>query len=570
MDSFIRPLLEAPNSVYHHMDLAGANKGNLTAVYNKVFGERGPLPRLALPDDDPKLRQIDTSLLVTGSLTRQEKLSFAGWAFGSSTLACQNFTNAALTNELFHAGGLVRMLLWLPESDKSLIHPHITSLRYPTSVQIAMSTQSTEVVGVEPVKNYRKTTALDISSRSRFSGLTSESAQRTARNMETIGMHTPEGREIHRVADINELPKDMPPLKSPLTIHYNTLEETNKAMDALLERWQAFKETSDMLTGAGPAQRMDLRDGFANLINTMAYPQLCDAIRENPNRTSLLLEAKKAARSEERAVLRAERAANPTKRPRRKLGREYIVKEGLKIGDERVALFADLQLTAINLEVHCITLSEQDPNADTSSLKARLIAFQDDLDASIGTRIPSRVISDMSRLWEDWFAFFTNPPALSQDRRAYEPLQASPSDFHPQSNIALMDFLPKPRDLLVPSIATRAQTAQITRELIKFLFTLRTQPVGLVLERMAPNAAQDLLPLVPALADPRKGGRLDPRHVKVRQLNEEMIEGLAKAWVEWPFQPDLWEILARSEPVNVTGLMKEPLTPEAVTDAEDD
>ncbi|KAF2207370.1 hypothetical protein CERZMDRAFT_91799 [Cercospora zeae-maydis SCOH1-5] len=76
--------------------------------------------------------------------------------------------------------------------------------------------------------------------------------------------------------------------------------------------------------------------------------------------------------------------------------------------------------------------------------------------------------------------------------------------------------------------------------------------------------------MVPAITDPRKGGRLDPKHMKVRQLTSEMLEGLIKAWFEWPFKPDGWELNFRAQEIGHSNEYKGPLTPEAVTGDDDE
>jgi transcription factor 1 len=47
--------------------------------------------------------------------------------------------------------------------------------------------------------------------------------------------------------------------------------------------------------------------------------------------------------------------------------------------------------------------------------------------------------------------------------------------------------------------------------------------------------------------DARQGGRMDPRRLKVRNMNEEMLAGLVKAFLEWPFRPSNVEMALASE-----------------------
>ena len=64
------------------------------------------------------------------------------------------------------------------------------------------------------------------------------------------------------------------------------------------------------------------------------------------------------------------------------------------------------------------------------------------------------------------------------------------------------------------------------------------------LNKLAPGAFEALASKVPALRDPRKGGRRDIDFVRNRTLTPEVFHGLALAWDQWLFMPGLIQATA--------------------------
>ena len=98
-------------------------------------------------------------------------------------------------------------------------------------------------------------------------------------------------------------------------------------------------------------------------------------------------------------------------------------------------------------------------------------------------------------------------------------------------------------------VASQSESAKVVQQLLKHLYIGVSLSVVHQLNRVAPNAGNDLPRLVPEITDARKGGRLDPVKVVVRMLSEEMIEGLCKAFLEWPFRPAMWQLALAGERV---------------------
>ena len=174
-------------------------------------------------------------------------------------------------------------------------------------------------------------------------------------------------------------------------------------------------------------------------------------------------------------------------------------------------------------------------------LRKRILQFDDEHMDVMRRRGPETVeIAEV--LAEEQISIFGLRPLLQRDRRSYEPLKADIVEFWPRMELMLIDMVPSSRDISVPGLAGAHEARTVNREILKKLFEKRNSSLEVGLDRLGPNAAQDLIPMVPALADARKGGRLNPRRLKIRQLTDDMMEALTKAFIEWPFRPSTLEL----------------------------
>ncbi|KAJ8610409.1 hypothetical protein MRB53_038571 [Persea americana] len=138
---------------------------------------------------------------------------------------------------------------------------------------------------------------------------------------------------------------------------------------------------------------------------------------------------------------------------------------------------------------------------------------------------------------------------LDNDKRRYDPLGVEPGDFFPATKMSLFDLTPKSVDFGVKGIASTAEGTRIAQVVIKMLFLWPNQPVPVVFDHIAVNASKDVIKMVPAITDPRRGGRLDPMNVNVRMLSSDVLIDLIKAFIAWPFRPEIWklDVAAHSE-----------------------
>ena len=140
---------------------------------------------------------------------------------------------------------------------------------------------------------------------------------------------------------------------------------------------------------------------------------------------------------------------------------------------------------------------------------------------------------------DDRRAFAMNPPLLMWDRRKADPLLAREDEFYAPGQVALLDFQSKTTDEF-----PMTQEQSIYFDMISTsLFAPRGPATPKHLKTMAPGAFEALVPQVPAIRDPRKGGRYDVETVRVRAMTAEMIHGLALAWDNWVFKPSIEDAL---------------------------
>lgn len=440
--------------------------------------------------NDLRLRLLDARLIMTGNLSRiYPKQPPQNILFRE--------TISALDNSQLHRNGLVRQLWWLPDAAKIKVAacPHVLSGRNSTTTMLSLAANITEVAGVEvTTKPEKRTKTAQSSQRTRNAAANAENKLHVNARMHASGMRVPEGRQLLTHADSAESQDGVLDLKSPFTIHHHTVAEVSQAIeefDALLDDIRAVSDDGSFQAG-GPE--------LENLVQRIEYPQCLSAAIEN-------------------AAQRFDRQ-----------------NDGISTNTQRKAIYLDTMLRMINLETHVVVLREQ--GIDIEDLKTRL----GKLDREIQEKLMPTQAEVCTVLVEDQMLHFSCPQNFMYDRRTHEPILASKDDFWPKTGLALYDVVPSSRDMDVEGIADRKEVVKLARELSKLLFQYKASRVTAALDRIAPNAAQDLIPKVLSLTDPRKGGRLDVRNVICRMVNEDVFEDLVRAWFEWPFKPERYEL----------------------------
>lgn len=488
-DPFIKPLLDRPDSTYRHTPLSGAHPYSYWDNYRTVMSDPDLLPsRPALSMDDPKRRQLDPSILLIGNLARRYKLRQRSQSVNFSSLILQHMAWAGLTNEMIHTHGLVRMLWWGLEAENSLLFPVTEVARHSINAAFSLGTTINEVVGVVPPDELTDSGLRKIRKRSEV--MRALATSNVSRSMREKQMQLPEKRG-HFSAKANA---DSEKAVSPLVPTASTADELRAEVDGAFAR---LRSLSSVIIPRGKSA-----PGHDQFLESIEFPQVDPVSKEYPT-----------------------------------VGKH--VSRVLAIG-------GDMGLRVVKLEASLKALEDKkEDSASLDTLRHRIRKLDDDFRAWL--EAPGRPKEPVEHMLDEQISFFSSPPLLATEAREYEPLQAKDHEFWPRYPMMLLDMVPKTRELSVPDLADAKESVRVCQMLLKTLLEVRAQPLPWALDRLAPNAAQDLIPHVPAITDPRKGGRLNPNNVRTRMLSEAMIDELVKAWIEWPFKPSTLELELASE-----------------------
>lgn len=470
-----------------------------------------------LPADDPKRTEFDPSVLILGNLARRQ---------GNSKIHVENGKNMKVQDVVFWTlardflqktglfeSGLVRMLWWIPDAFKSnILTSNTPNNRTTFTVGFNMAFEASEVAGVKTLPSL-----LDKfyhTQRKRLATLDVAATQNVQNRMEEKGMPSPQSRPLQADRARNRIQEGGVKGMSPFE---NTAQNVSDLDNAITAAGSRLEEVS-VWTGTLKVARAQHKEKIESALETLLYPQSRTFGPENASGYD------KTEKSDE-------------------------------LGRARKIVLLDLGLQILNLEASYQNL--KDKNTDKSELdrlRQGIVALDTDFNNLL--KATEKVSRDVHGLLEDQLAYYSGP-LLTWDRRAYEPLQAKPAEFYPKSEVSLIDFMPKSTDLAVPDLADSRQSAKVCTQLITHLMSAKKQPLPAALERIAVNAGKDLIPMVPAITDVRRGGRLNPENLFTRMMTPEMLEGLVKAWFEWPFRPQSWELELRSGDVEKAEELRE-------------
>ncbi|KAK3111186.1 hypothetical protein LTR53_013822, partial [Teratosphaeriaceae sp. CCFEE 6253] len=226
-EPFIRPLLEKPGSTYRYTALSGAHPHSYWQNYGTVFADPELAPRKPLPADDPRLRELDPSLLVVGNLARQYKIKRRAGAVNFGSFIIQQWLTAALGNHLIYNSGLVRSLFWTPEADKLTLFPVNESHRRSLTARLSVGCSMNEAVGTVDLFNLEN--IYYARRRQRPAVLETLLADRVRRRMQEQGMRPPESRDFL----YERLPPGSEKVPSPFESTVRTVDELTAQITAI-------------------------------------------------------------------------------------------------------------------------------------------------------------------------------------------------------------------------------------------------------------------------------------------------------------------------------------------------
>lgn len=251
-DEFVKPLLDEPDSTYRHTTLIGAHAREYWANYHTLLNDNDLVPdRPALMPDDPKLRKLDTSILLTGNLWRRYPIQHKSAYTDHTLLLMQHMTYAALTNEIFHRSGLVRMLWWAPDTSKSSVFPNSVRSKRSYDMHLQMGATIEEVTGVARAEGMKRAK----SETPRSPALDASVAGRVQRSMQEKGRTIPAGREFPLEVESPKVEDDPHVHNSVLATTCTTTKDLETAIAEFTQHLEQLKPLLPTLRHSKPTQR---------------------------------------------------------------------------------------------------------------------------------------------------------------------------------------------------------------------------------------------------------------------------------------------------------------------------
>lgn len=194
------------------------------------------------------------------------------------------------------------------------------------------------------------------------------------------------------------------------------------------------------------------------------------------------------------------------------------------------------KIDKMDLDLHREDIKASEQEEIIKALESSILDFKDELNT-----LTAKQLNTLMFLDDDRRAFAMDPPLLLWDRRKAEPLSAEQNEFYNPGEIALLDFQPK----TVGNMPMTSEQSLYFDLIATSLFNPSNQATLKRLKNIAPGAFEALTPRIPAIRDPRKGGRYDIESVRVRAITPEIIHGLAVAWDNWAFKPPIEDALTQ-------------------------
>lgn len=480
---FLKPLLKKenvrliPKSGIIWQELQGI----LTPEYlpNQVEFDRLDLDK-APPRND--------TLLVNMNLAMYPKKRYNLFDSMSRMILYQLITSIR-TSSLFQKYGQVRMLVWVPDDEKTTILPRTVQSRKKGGVEAELLTEyMAEVCGKDvaslddegdPVKVKSKNT------RVRPRQLDFESLRQAMVRMRDGGYVTPKGRETTLMKQFKEMNV---PLDTPLPLTQEAFSSEKHFMAELLDLRRQDK-AGLIVKGSKTANRLKMLKYYDVWIDKLAV-KLLDFTQRHDVMVELRRKADQA--KAEGDGERAQELLDETKR----LNKEY---------DDAVGKLPDYLRAQVNLLRDQLHVLRQPPELG---------------------------------------------PVLTWDRRPWEPLKANPTEFYPNIPCTLLDIQPKAPHPLLRQIGPGTNNAGDIFDLMMGMIMQNTlMPLVHTMDHVWPGARDGLEPECKTLLDPATGGSplTGNAAFACRAANQTQLLELLEKFIRWPFTPSYAELVGRLE-----------------------
>jgi len=484
---FLDPLLEAPGSKYK---LVQKDPCDL-ATYNDMIAEGAFPDQVVRSPQDPKAQQVNDTLLVTGSLVWEPRLSGIGFDSMAKQLF-HHFATGAGHNDYFHAFGLARTLLWMQTDDYSTMFATSISAMHKANRILEMTHNMTLMVNGQ--RNERK---IGRGSSGREPTYEFESMLRALKAGKAGGFNLPENRRAPHQDFAAEIDR----------ISGGTGITRIGPMQEYLHAQQVAGKSTAGLTPTGVNDLFEME---------MALDKKFPDVEM----------AKLSVLPSDEARLRLQ--SHPKYDDFKLYLRKRSTVDGLRKIKMNVEACGDIGEAMYHVEAKILD-AKDGPKKD--ALLKELAALQVEWDkalAGISQNHRGAVANDT----DERISLRTFPhPRIQWDRRLFEPLFMRPEEVWPGNSLSLISAEPVSRR----SADAAHEDAEWVRDFVYGLFNMPAEPIEHALDRMQ-HGLSSIIKDCPSLRDPRKGGRLNMKHFRVRMLAVDMIHELAAAYKNWPFK----------------------------------
>ncbi|KAL6709430.1 hypothetical protein ACN47E_001365 [Coniothyrium glycines] len=485
--TFLEPLLTEPDTKYVLVEKDPC----ALSTYREMVDEGFFPHQTRYEAGDPKAQEPNNTLLVVGSLVWDPILPGLGFDSMAKQLF-NHFASAAWSNDLFHAFGLIRSLLWVPAADfNATIATSMLGMQ-KNNVSLEMALQMNLIV--KPESEGRKVGRGASGREPRYE---IESTVRALQAAKQVGLKVPRHRQ---------------------SLMYQCAEEIRKRFGSTgrVSSTQFHDYIRQRILNGQPATGM-LSDAAVNL-----YTDEKLLLEKYPEIGSAQFETTRGNLSPRHPF--KDHPDNPEMAYFLKTRATVISAYRMK---ERAEIVADIGEEVHHLECQVLSLKDG-PKKETMIQKIKELdqLFQQRLEA-----LPKNMSSVPTAELDDRIALRTPPhPRIQWDQRPFEPLLVLPDEVWPNNRVSLIWSEPKSK---VPT--KESDWYEWAQDFVFGLYALPSKGLIEALNRMQ-HGLGDIVEECPSLKDPARGGRLDLSQLRVRMLTAGMIEELVTAYKKWPFK----------------------------------
>jgi transcription factor 1 len=485
---YLDPLVNAPGSRYQ---IVQKDTMNLD-TYRQVVDENVFPHQVRVDPHSTAEQKVNDTLLITGSLNWEPRLP--GLNFDSmAKQLMHHFAAAAWTNDLFHAYGRVRTLIWFQHDDiRPLLSEAVAGFQKANA--FLEMTHDLELVVVAP----HRERMIGRGALGREPQYEVESTVKAMARGREAGLELPKHRRelIHDVAD--EVAE-----KSG----GSGISTSSSIVNHLDEKLRQGTVPSGLLTES------HILNYKSELALKDKHPEVpWDKILSENKPTFFQYAANRGHPAHPEFHTHSVRRSS--------VRRNNKIREDF----EAIANTGEEMYTA-----ECKILSLPD-GPEKTELLAKIADLEAAWEAGVGKLNKNYTTAPYSEM-DDRLGLRSPPyPRLQWDRRAFEPLVARSSEVWPANRVSLLSMEPHTR----PAGVT-VDWYEWLQDFVYGLYQSQSDSVSVALDKMQ-HGARDIISKCPSLRDPAKGGRLNMEHLRVRMLTKEMILELLEAYRRWPFK----------------------------------